>query len=120
MADEISKEAFGPNIWLVDEMYRRYQENPHSVADTWREFFEDYKPTRTRPPADGAARAESQSSNGQPHDIAQAAEAATPIHEPPEDATPLPGVAGVIATNMEASLGIPTATSVRTIPAKLL
>ena len=33
---------------------------------------------------------------------------------------PLRGAAGRIATNMEASLGVPTATSVRTVPAKLL
>ncbi|MDQ4064944.1 MAG: multifunctional oxoglutarate decarboxylase/oxoglutarate dehydrogenase thiamine pyrophosphate-binding subunit/dihydrolipoyllysine-residue succinyltransferase subunit, partial [Actinomycetota bacterium] len=50
---------------------------------------------------------------------------ATPSGEPvetetPEDASPLRGVAARIAANMEASLGIPTATSVRTIPAKLL
>ena len=35
-------------------------------------------------------------------------------------ATPLRGAAGRIVTNMEASLGVPTATSVRVVPAKLL
>ncbi|MBA2312879.1 MAG: multifunctional oxoglutarate decarboxylase/oxoglutarate dehydrogenase thiamine pyrophosphate-binding subunit/dihydrolipoyllysine-residue succinyltransferase subunit [Actinobacteria bacterium] len=38
----------------------------------------------------------------------------------PEDATPLRGVAARISENMVASLELPTATSVRTIPAKLL
>ncbi|MFN2595508.1 MAG: multifunctional oxoglutarate decarboxylase/oxoglutarate dehydrogenase thiamine pyrophosphate-binding subunit/dihydrolipoyllysine-residue succinyltransferase subunit [Actinomycetota bacterium] len=117
MADDISKEAFGPNIWLVDEMYRRYQENPHSVADTWREFFEDYKPTRARPPADGSAPSTEAPAE---KDVSALAEEATALPETPEDATPLRGVAGVIAQNMESSLGVPTATSVRTIPAKLL
>src|SRR5665809_121143 len=37
-----------------------------------------------------------------------------------EDASPLRGIAAVIAENMEASLEVPTATSVRNIPAKLL
>ena len=35
-------------------------------------------------------------------------------------ATPLRGAAGRIVANMEASLGVPTATSVRVVPAKLL
>ncbi len=38
----------------------------------------------------------------------------------PEDAEALRGIAAKIAENMEASLGVPTATSVRRIPAKLL
>ena len=37
-----------------------------------------------------------------------------------EGATPLRGAAGRIVANMEASLGVPTATSVRVVPAKLL
>ncbi|MDQ3955706.1 MAG: multifunctional oxoglutarate decarboxylase/oxoglutarate dehydrogenase thiamine pyrophosphate-binding subunit/dihydrolipoyllysine-residue succinyltransferase subunit [Actinomycetota bacterium] len=37
-----------------------------------------------------------------------------------EDAEPLRGIAARIAENMELSLGVPTATSVRTVPAKLL
>ncbi|MBA2575300.1 MAG: multifunctional oxoglutarate decarboxylase/oxoglutarate dehydrogenase thiamine pyrophosphate-binding subunit/dihydrolipoyllysine-residue succinyltransferase subunit [Euzebyaceae bacterium] len=38
----------------------------------------------------------------------------------PEGATPLRGVASVIAENMVESLGVPTATSIRVVPAKLL
>jgi 2-oxoglutarate dehydrogenase E1 component len=40
--------------------------------------------------------------------------------EGPEPAIPLRGAAGRIVANMEASLGVPTATSVRVVPAKLL
>jgi len=52
--------------------------------------------------------------------VPAAARAAVP--PPPEGArvTPLRGVAGKIVENMEASLGIPTATSVRHIPVRLL
>ncbi|WP_246104695.1 multifunctional oxoglutarate decarboxylase/oxoglutarate dehydrogenase thiamine pyrophosphate-binding subunit/dihydrolipoyllysine-residue succinyltransferase subunit [Rudaeicoccus suwonensis] len=46
---------------------------------------------------------------------------AAPSVEPAEDQTiPLRGVAARIVTNMEASLEVPTATSVRAVPAKLL
>ncbi|HEX2030577.1 MAG TPA: multifunctional oxoglutarate decarboxylase/oxoglutarate dehydrogenase thiamine pyrophosphate-binding subunit/dihydrolipoyllysine-residue succinyltransferase subunit [Actinomycetota bacterium] len=46
------------------------------------------------------------------------AEARKPATEP--SAEPLKGIAATIARNMETSLGVPTATSFRTVPAKLL
>jgi 2-oxoglutarate dehydrogenase complex dehydrogenase (E1) component-like enzyme len=36
---------FGPNVWLIDEMYRQYLDNPESVSESWRDFFGDYKPS---------------------------------------------------------------------------
>ncbi|HEY7703397.1 MAG TPA: hypothetical protein VID03_01040, partial [Acidimicrobiia bacterium] len=45
MADlEPAQIDFGPNIWLVDEVYRQYLEDPESVSEAWQEFFEDYRP----------------------------------------------------------------------------
>src|SRR4051794_32052360 len=41
----------GPNAGLVDEMYRRYQDNPDSIAPVWRDFFADYTPRATAPAA---------------------------------------------------------------------
>ena len=35
---------FGPNEWLVDELYQRYQADPSSVAMEWWNFFADYQP----------------------------------------------------------------------------
>ncbi|MCA1709780.1 MAG: 2-oxo acid dehydrogenase subunit E2, partial [Actinobacteria bacterium] len=126
--NKIEPEAFGPNSWLVDEMYQQYQENPQSVGESWRDFFEGYTPEKP----------ERSSSNGQetPAEIRpleealraapppQAAPKQAPTQEShegaPEGSSPLRGVAARIAENMEASLAVPTATSVRTIPAKLL
>ena len=34
--------SFGPNEWLVDEMYQRFLEDPTSVDAAWHEFFSDY------------------------------------------------------------------------------
>jgi multifunctional 2-oxoglutarate metabolism enzyme len=128
---ETTTMQFGTNMWLVDEMYRDYLANPDSVGESWKEFFSDYKPTsgtgtsageRTRPAGNGA--------RSQPKGTASAAPEAKPKAEAkpkpdsdggvPDDATPLRGVAGVIAENMVESLGVPTATSIRTVPAKLL
>ncbi len=56
-----------------------------------------------------------------PLPAAAAAPAPTPVAPAvSEEATPLRGAAARIAVNMEASLGVPTATSVRTVPARLL
>src|ERR1700722_16142566 len=36
--------AFGPNAWLVDDMYDQFRRDPASVSESWREFFADYVP----------------------------------------------------------------------------
>ena len=132
---EIEKpEAFGPNIWLVDEMFRQYEESPQSVGESWREFFEDYQPQRGGQPSDGGREVKTEP-KATPPDDARAESKPRAVPEPErkdeggsektgrddlEDASPLRGIAAKIAENMEASLEVPTATSVRTIPAKLL
>src|SRR2546428_2268824 len=51
--EDIDTSALGPNMWLIDEMYRRFQEDPDSVDEKWRDFFEDFRPRigETVPPA---------------------------------------------------------------------
>jgi 2-oxoglutarate dehydrogenase E1 component len=156
--------SFGPNEWLVDEIYQQYLQDPNSVDRAWWEFFADYQPAAesaggtqtTSPPADqtttsapapapaGAAPAATAPAP-QP-----APESAAPPAEPTPPATPTPtplattpkpapatrqpviampagadqtvlkGAAALTARNMDASLAVPTATSVRAVPAKLL
>ena len=36
-------EGFGPNEWLVEEMYERYRVDPGSVDPAWHDFFSDYR-----------------------------------------------------------------------------
>src|SRR5580704_7569506 len=43
--------SFGPNAWLVDDMYDRFLADPGSVAESWREFFADYRPAPVPAPA---------------------------------------------------------------------
>ena len=40
---------FGPNQWLVDELYQRYQADPGSVDQAWWSFFADYQPQPDTP-----------------------------------------------------------------------
>ncbi|MBO0731459.1 MAG: hypothetical protein J2P57_19535, partial [Acidimicrobiaceae bacterium] len=39
-----SSDQLGPNAWLVDDMYEQYRQDPSSVSESWREFFEGYRP----------------------------------------------------------------------------
>ncbi|GAS96674.1 2-oxoglutarate dehydrogenase, E1 component, partial [Mycolicibacterium canariasense] len=39
-----SPSPFGQNEWLVEEMYRKFREDPSSVDPSWHEFLVDYSP----------------------------------------------------------------------------
>jgi len=36
--------GFGPNEWIVEDMYQRYLADPTSVDPAWHDFFADYRP----------------------------------------------------------------------------
>ncbi|GAA5027630.1 multifunctional oxoglutarate decarboxylase/oxoglutarate dehydrogenase thiamine pyrophosphate-binding subunit/dihydrolipoyllysine-residue succinyltransferase subunit [Terrabacter aeriphilus] len=185
--------AFGPNEWLVDELYQQYLTDKSSVDKAWWGFFEDYRPgeadasatpRRTAPAptaapagstangtangsANGSAGADTKSApapeakvapapaaKAAPAPAAKAAPAAKseaapaaktearPTEAKPADAetpkprdipavkgtgpvnedvvSPLRGASSRVVANMEVSLTVPTATSVRAVPAKLL
>src|SRR6202171_689587 len=42
-----SPSPFGQNEWLVEEMYRKFREDPSSVDPSWHEFLVDYSPEPT-------------------------------------------------------------------------
>ena len=42
-----SPSPFGQNEWLVEEMYRKFREDPSSVDPSWHEFLVDYSPDTT-------------------------------------------------------------------------
>ncbi|MEY2472062.1 MAG: multifunctional 2-oxoglutarate metabolism enzyme [Actinomycetota bacterium] len=118
----------GPNEWLVEEMFDQYKADPNSVPESWREFFADYRvhapsPAPAPAPAATTAASPSPTPTGPPHDrpavVGRTSSEAEGAEEQPEGA-PIRGAAARIVANMEQSLGVPTATSVRQVPAKLL
>jgi 2-oxoglutarate dehydrogenase E1 component len=182
-----SSDRFGPNAWLVDEMFEEFRKDPNAVSESWRDFFSGYKPSGANlappvlvvgqgPPvedeetgtADGAPTSGSQlpglqlsgpqlpgpqlsgpqlsgsgtasvvkapvgAPNGSSpkgrdgaRPVAPAggggqsagSEAAPVAHD--GAASPLRGSAARAVSNMTASLAVPTATSFRVVPAKLL
>jgi len=111
------------NIWLVDEMYQKYLRSPDSVSEAWKEFFSDYTPgfATNAPPAPATPPP---ASTDAPPKVAEPAPTAPAPAQATEAEAPAPellkGVAALIAERMDDSLTVPTATSVRSIPAKLL
>ncbi|HEY3484923.1 MAG TPA: multifunctional oxoglutarate decarboxylase/oxoglutarate dehydrogenase thiamine pyrophosphate-binding subunit/dihydrolipoyllysine-residue succinyltransferase subunit [Ilumatobacteraceae bacterium] len=129
--------AFGANSWLVEEMYEQYRADPNSVGESWREFFEDYRSSNPSvnaaapaapAPAPGAQAAPVATVEAPPAEPAPAPAAAAPqpaaVAATPapadEPGAPIRGVGAAIVANMERSLDVPTATSFRNVPAKLL
>ncbi|TML00471.1 MAG: multifunctional oxoglutarate decarboxylase/oxoglutarate dehydrogenase thiamine pyrophosphate-binding subunit/dihydrolipoyllysine-residue succinyltransferase subunit [Actinobacteria bacterium] len=152
--------ALGPNMWLIDEMYRQYRENPGSVDEKWREFFEDFRPRigdgagpeaaesapqakeavveAAREDGEAAARPEDRKVAARPAQetkaraperpqkapsVSEGSSEAIPARKsvaPPEGAERIRFAAERVVKNMQASLEVPTATSFRFIPAKLL
>src|SRR5215471_15922582 len=53
--DNAASTDFGPNEWLVDELYQRYQADPGSVDRAWWNFFADYHPKPPKQPRAAAA-----------------------------------------------------------------
>jgi multifunctional 2-oxoglutarate metabolism enzyme len=117
---DLDPSTLGPNMWLIDEMYRRYRDDPDSVGSAWKEFFEDFRPTLDS--GDGAEQISPPSDGGTAPSVRE--EPAPPTRPqpvaPPEGAERIRFGAERIVKNMERSLDIPTATSARFIPAKLL
>ena len=188
--------SFGPNEWLVTEMYERFLADPQSVEKAWWDFFSDYSAptsatvatTEVLPPLVGAplggtppipksaavptstppatpttpAAPETPETPETPAPTSSAPSTSAPTSSAPTmstiapttvttpsqppvnaSATPTPadpvvkpiptlvtpgaaalepirGVSARVVQSMEASLSVPTATSVRAIPAKLM
>ncbi|GAA4870220.1 multifunctional oxoglutarate decarboxylase/oxoglutarate dehydrogenase thiamine pyrophosphate-binding subunit/dihydrolipoyllysine-residue succinyltransferase subunit [Pseudonocardia benzenivorans] len=172
---------FGPNEWLVEEMYQRFLDDPDAVDAAWHDFFADYRPpsgddetesngttsTTTTPtasasaaaprsaaasgtaaangsapapedkaekttektvqqpatqkPAQQADRSANGAAPGKPVAGTTSRAAAKPARAAAEgEVLPLRGAANAVVKNMNASLAVPTATSVRAVPAKLI
>ncbi|GLY34866.1 2-oxoglutarate decarboxylase [Amycolatopsis sp. NBRC 101858] len=159
MSSSSPASQFGPNEWLVEEMYDQFLADPSSVDAAWHDFFADFKPTQNAQAKADNARQQAEAkpaTNGQaaqpsPKAVQNAESAAKQAATKPAPAAPaktapkaapkpaaakaepkaeakkdepeskqLRGAAAAIAKNMDASLSVPTATSVRAVPAKLM
>lgn len=141
---------FGANEWLVAEMYEQYTKDRNSVDRAWWPILDAYQPqaetasaaTASAPPSSAPAPASETRPVTAPIPVVGTAPVARttarPAAPPPVPAqapksapstpeaagedvvTPLRGMPKTLAANMDESLTVPTATSVRTVPAKLM
>jgi 2-oxoglutarate decarboxylase len=139
-----------PNInsWLEEELYQQYLSNKQAVAEQWKEMFEasgnghpvpavnggapsaPAEPTAPAPPSSAVAPASPTLPAATPAPAPSPAPAsssapvrATVPHVEPNPAdqlVPMRGAAARIAENMNLSLTVPTATSQRSIPVRVL
>jgi multifunctional 2-oxoglutarate metabolism enzyme len=126
------EEVFGPNTALVEELYNQFQQDPASVPNHWRQYFEEMDGSgsaevtqKATPHETVAMPAASKPAEKQPVAPKTEAKVSTPRETTASisddmNRTQLKGVASKIAANMEISLEIPTATSLRVIPVKML
>ncbi|PWT88625.1 MAG: multifunctional oxoglutarate decarboxylase/oxoglutarate dehydrogenase thiamine pyrophosphate-binding subunit/dihydrolipoyllysine-residue succinyltransferase subunit [Blastocatellia bacterium] len=116
-------EEFGANATYVQGLLERFRTDPELVDDSWRAYFSDLL-------GDGV-QLQTKSENGRSATSADGgSKAATaiekkpaPVPAPPDgdvEVLPIRGPALKIVENMETSLSVPTATSQRRIPVKLL
>jgi 2-oxoglutarate decarboxylase len=129
---EVIAENFGANATYVETLLARFRSSPASVDESWRTYFEELlgeaAPVSTPPrsdqgnispsPNDGDGRV-APGAGGKVAAPVRAPEP-TPAPEQKYEAIPIRGGARKIVENMEASLSVPTATSQRRIPVKLL
>lgn len=121
--------VFGPNSALVEELYEQYKTNPDAVPAHWKQYFDELegKPAQSTPEVPVVnytqKTAPPKSENGA-HPKPAAAPQAAPKKEPevPKNVSleKIKGVATRIVENMDSSLEVPTATSLRVLPVKML
>ena len=114
---QVIAEEFGANATYVQGLLERFRSNPELVDDSWRSYFTELigdgngaRPTVAAQQVTPAAAAPAP----------EAKPASTPAPQPEGEVIPIRGPALKIVENMERSLSVPTATSERRIPVKLL
>lgn len=142
---EIIAENFGANATYVEGLLGRFRSNPELVDESWRAYFTELlgdgaaneaatvsntasDAREVRSTDNGAGETATAKAPARVAELTAPAKAATApatkpaVTSPTEqvEATPIRGAALKIVENMDASLAVPTATSQRRIPVKLL
>jgi 2-oxoglutarate dehydrogenase E1 component len=139
---EFIAENFGANATYVEGLLSRFRNDPALVDESWRVYFtellggdgaataaqENGRATIAQASGDGAATTPGAPTATATAPVTTAAQAPAPKPAPSaptpaakvENATPIRGGALKIVENMEASLSVPTATSNRRVPVKVM
>ena len=104
------QEHFGVNAGYAEDLYERWKADAGQVDPEWARWFESVEPAATAQAKIGVKSTSK----------ATASKAKVELETEHVVREHLRGVAGRIVQNMNASLELPTATSVRTLPVKVL
>ncbi len=139
--------AFGPNAALVEDLYDQYKEDPSSVPSHWKQYFDEVEDVESpeklveeaemtdngapaaektvpetdadsidkKPPAKKKEKAKKEKKKKDDKKEKEAEKTS-----PEAELEKIKGVSSKIAENMDASLEVPTATSIRVLPVKML
>jgi 2-oxoglutarate dehydrogenase E1 component len=124
--DTPASDDFGANGWLVEEMYASWVKDPASVDPSWIPTLQKFASHVGENPTGPISTSQPTSRTTSVGPIATPIPAQAPVTSRPSEqtdeslVTPLKGMAKSLASNMDTSLSVPTATSVRSIPAKLM
>jgi 2-oxoglutarate dehydrogenase E1 component len=105
-------EKFGANTWFVEYLYKQYQKDPDEVPKQWQNFFGNISGNEKDNGTKSNTKTESFFSSVKSLNL--------PEPEAGDETQVIAGSSARILENMNISLTIPTATSQRTIPVKLL
>jgi multifunctional 2-oxoglutarate metabolism enzyme len=118
---QVIAEEFGANATYVQGLLERFRSNPELVDDSWRAYFSELASDGNGAPVIASPKeATAAAPAPAPEPKAAPVPAPAPVAETDTEAVPLRGPALKIVENMERSLSVPTATSERRIPVKLL
>jgi len=141
---EAKEPALGINSWLEDELYHQYRFDQKSVDEGWTELFEEFghngsalavqaeepripEPPREEPPSPEPPKVEPPQPTPEPQEAKEITRPSVQVAKQEVKALgasdqliPLRGAAARIVENMTASLAIPTATSQRQIPVRVI
>ncbi len=123
--------VFGPNSALVEELYDQYLENPSSVPNHWRRYFDEIEGKDSveelKTQAELSGNGEEAVAPARPPASDKKKTKEAPAKAPKDERAPkgaklekIKGISSKIAENMDESLELPTATSVRVLPMKML
>lgn len=107
-------EKFGANSWFVEYLLNQYNENPDQLPDQWKEYF-GYDPSEK-----GSTKIDSSKGKSEPEKIITKKIFEQPKPSKQDELKIIAGSSARVLDNMTSSLSIPTATSQRVIPVKLL
>lgn len=106
---------FGLNTWYVLELLDEYNNNPDSVSDNWKDLFKNLNLASNGKNKKGELKQHQSTSSASNQNIVS-----MPLPAEGEEAAVIRGVGAKVIENMNSSLSVPTATTFRTIPVKVL